>query len=104
MAKRKQPQAFRLSAVATKKLNRYLAELRKGIVNVCEMHTHDSNPSMTQDTFEELYIDKVLGQPAAAISLSVRSMADGLSAQKEAEAAQLNNGNITSGKGTEDIT
>ena len=48
MAKRKQPQPFRLSAAATKKLNKYLAEIRKGIVNVCEMHTHDSNPSIKQ--------------------------------------------------------
>ncbi len=104
MAKRKQPQPFRLSAAATKKLNKYLAEIRKGIVNVCEMHTHDSNPSIKQGDFEELDIDKTLGQTAAAISVSLHSMVDGLAAQKEAEAANLNHGNIIPGKGTEDIT
>ena len=72
--------------------------------NVCEMHTHDSNPSIKQGDFEELYIDKTLGQTATAISVSLHSMVDGLAAQKEAEAANLNHGNIIPGKGTEDIT
>lgn len=67
MAKRKQPQPFRLSAAASKKLNKYLAEIRKGIVNVCEMHTHDSNPSIKQGDFEELYIDKTLGQDRKSV-------------------------------------
>ena len=90
MAKRKQPQPFRLSAAATKKLNKYLAEIRKGIVNVCEMHTHDSNPSIRQAEFEKLYIDKLLAQPIAAISATLRTMTQALTEQKEVELQALN--------------
>ena len=59
MAKRKQKNApaFKLSPKATAHLNKNLAAIREGIVNVCKMHTHDSDPSLTQEDFELLYID-----------------------------------------------
>ena len=101
MAKQKQPR-FELSAAASKRIDRYFAEIRKGIKNVCELHTHDSNPSIKQRDFELLYIDKVLGQPTAAISMSLRTMVDALAKQKETEIAGSNQGNIIPGKGTEE--
>lgn len=101
MAKRKQPR-FMLSAEATKKLDKQIAEIRKGIKNICEMHTHDSNPSMTQVEFEKLFIDKILGQPITALSASLRAMADGLSAQKEVEAEKIKQSNINPEEETEE--
>jgi hypothetical protein len=59
-------------------------------VSVCEIHAHDSKPSLVQGDFEELYIDKILAQTVAAVSASIRTIADGLAAQKEAEAQALN--------------
>ena len=49
---------FRLSGKAGARLNRYFDEIRKGIINVCEMHKHDSAPSMSQSEFEIAYIAK----------------------------------------------
>lgn len=91
MAKRKQKNApaFKLSAKATAHLNKNLAAIREGIVNVCKMHTHDSDPSLTQEDFELLYIDKVLGQPITAISATIRTLAEALTKQKEAALEQL---------------
>lgn len=84
MAKRK-AQGHKLTAAATKRLNQYITEIRRGIENVSEMHTHDSAPSMAQEDFEIAYIDKILGQAATAVSASMRSIAQALVEQKEAE-------------------
>ena len=63
------------------------------------MHTHDSDPSLTQEDFELLYIDKVLGQPITAISATIRTLAEALSKQKEAALEQLT-GNKTNAEET----
>lgn len=76
---------FKLSNKATTRLNKYLAEIRKGIANVCELHTHDSAPSMSQEDFEEVYVERVLSQTVASVSASIRSMMEALQAQKERE-------------------
>lgn len=91
MAKRKQKHtpAFKLTRKASKHLNKNLAAIREGILNVCKMHTHDSDPSLTQGDFEVLYIDKVLGQPITAISATIRTLAEELTKQKEAALEQL---------------
>lgn len=101
MAKRKQKNApaFKLSPKATAHLNKNLAAIREGIVNVCKMHTHDSDPSLTQEDFELLYIDKVLGQPITAISATIRTLAEALSKQKEEALEQLT-GNKTNAEET----
>lgn len=101
MAKRKQKNApaFKLSAKATAHLNKNLAAIREGIVNVCKMHTHDSDPSLTQEDFELLYIDKLLGQPITAISATIRTLAEALTKQKEAALEQLT-GNKTNAEET----
>lgn len=101
MAKRKQKNApaFKLTRKATEHLNKSLAAIREGIVNVCKMHTHDSDPSLTQEDFELLYIDKVLGQPITAISATIRTLAEALSKQKEAALEQLT-GNKTNAEET----
>lgn len=85
--KRKQPapKLFKLSGKAQTILNTYLAEIRRGIMNVCELHTHDSAPSMSKANFEETYIEKILGQTVTVVSASIRAMTDGLTAQKENE-------------------
>lgn len=101
MAK-KQQTPFRLSVVANRQLKSYLAAIRKGIENVCELHRHDSNPSMKQVEFEKLYIDKILGQPITAISASLRAMMEGLTAQKEAEAESIKQNNIKPTEALED--
>ncbi len=83
MAKKKQ--RFELSDNAKKTLEKYLREIRKSITIVCEMHTHDSAPSLKQKDFEEAYIEKILGQTATVIRLSIKSMTEGLAAQKAKE-------------------
>ena len=80
---------FKLSSKATARLNNYLAQIRQGIKNVCELHTHDSAPSLEQSDFEGLFIDRILAQTVTAVSASIRSMTDGLTAQKETEAQTL---------------
>ena len=90
MAKRKKkatrkPQGFKLTAAANKRLNQYMTEIRRGIENVCEMHTYDSATSKSQGDFEIMYIDKILGQAATAVSLSIRSISEALAKQKEDE-------------------
>lgn len=102
MAKRKlkNAPAFKLSRKASEHLNKNLAAIREGIINVCKLHTHDSDPSLTQEDFEVLYIDKVLGQPITAISATIRTLAEALTKQKEAALQQLT-GNKTN---TEDTT
>lgn len=96
MAKRKQKHApaFKLTRKASDHLNKNLAAIREGIVNVCKMHTHDSNGSLTQEDFELLYIDKVLGQPITAISATIRTLAEQLTKQKEAALEQLTGNKI----------
>lgn len=96
MAKRKQKNApaFKLTRKATEHLNKSLAAIREGIQNVCEMHTHDSDPSMTQEDFEVLYIDKLLGQPIAAVSATIHTLAEALTKQKEAALEQLTGNKI----------
>lgn len=88
MTKRK-AQGHKLTAAATKRLNQYITEIRRGIENVSEMHTHDSAPSMTQESFEIAYIDKILGQAATAVSVSMRSIAEALAKQKEEELSAI---------------
>ena len=83
---------FKLSAKASAKLNNYLAEIRNGIILVCEMHTYDSAPSMKKGEFEEVYIDKLLGMTAAAVRLNIKAMTEGLTAQKEKEAQEAMQG------------
>ena len=102
MTKRKQKNApaFKLSQKATAHLNKNFAAIREGIINVCKMHTHDSDPSLTQEDFELLYIDKVLGQPITAISATIRSLAEALTKQKEAALEQLT-GNKTNSEDTQ---
>lgn len=80
-----QAKRFRLCNKNQQKLNKYLAEIRRGIINVCELHSHDENTSMTKEVFEETYIDKLLGQTATAISLSIKAMTEALQAQAEAK-------------------
>lgn len=92
MAKRKsQPisKPFKLTGKAEGMLNKYLAEIRKGIINVCELHTHDSSPSMSKGVFEEAYIEKVLAQTANLVSVGIKAMTDGLAAQKEKEVRKI---------------
>lgn len=103
MAKRKarakrKPQGFKLTAAATKRLNQYMTEIRCGIENVCEMHTYDSAPSMSQESFEIAYIDKILGQAATAVSVSIRSLSEALAKQKEDELSAITS--ISTPKGT----
>lgn len=92
MAKRKKKlttttkKPFNLTNKANAALNKYLAAIRQGILNVCEMHTHDSSPALSQENFELTYIEKTLGQTATAVSLSQKAIIDGLSAQKKMEA------------------
>lgn len=93
---------FKLSQKASSRLNTALARIRKGILNVCEMHSHDSYPSLSQEDFEELYVDKLLGQIITALSVSIRNMMDGLSAQKEKQLAELNKNNPEGQKEQED--
>lgn len=81
----KQAKRFRLCNKTQQRLNKYLAEIRRGIINVCELHTHDENPSMTKELFEETYIDQLLGQTATAVSLSIKAMTEALQAQAEAK-------------------
>lgn len=92
MAKRKAKNKprFRLSATARTMLNKYLTAISRGVENVCELHTHDSNPSIRQAEFEKLYIDKLLAQPIAAISATLRTMTQALTEQKEVELQALN--------------
>ena len=85
----KSKRKFSLTQKAGRMLDRYFTAIRKGIENVSEMHTYDSNPSMTQAQFEAAYIDKLLATPIAAISATIRSMAEALSSQKEAETKKL---------------
>lgn len=90
MAKKKSERnLFRLSGKAGARLNAYLAEIRKGIMNVCELHTYDNAPSMNKSDFETTYVDRVLSQPVAAISASIRAMTQELQAQKEKEAREF---------------
>lgn len=87
MAKRKikTKPTFKLTKKAEAALNRYLSAIKQGIVNVCEIHTHDSNPSFSQGNFELAYIEKTLGQTATAVKLSQKAMVEGLAAQKATE-------------------
>lgn len=77
---------FNLSRKATVKLNKYLSAIKQGILNVCEMHTHDSSPSLSQADFELTYIEKTLGKTCSAVALSQKAIIEGLAAQKAAEA------------------
>lgn len=88
MAKRKikTKPTFKLTRKASANLDRYFLAIKKGILNVCEMHTHDSNPSLSQEDFELAYIDKTLGKTCSAVSLSQKAIVEGLAAQKAAEA------------------
>lgn len=90
MAKRKDTEAakFRLDRKAEIRLNTYLAQIKKGILNVCELHTHDTAPSLSKADFEVAYIDKILGQTATAVSASIHAMTEGLQIQKQQELAE----------------
>lgn len=88
MAKRKKANRtmFKLSSKADTMLNKYIRALNQGILNVCEMHTHDSNPSLSQEDFELTYIEATLGKTCAAVQVSQRAIIDGLAMQKKMEA------------------
>ena len=91
MAKRKATEAatkVRLNRKAEARLNTYLSQIKKGILNVCELHTHDSAPSLSKEDFEVAYIDKILGQTATAVSASIHAMTEGLQIQKQQELAE----------------
>lgn len=90
MAKSKRQ--FELSDKAKKTLERYLREIRKSITIVCEMHTHDSAPSLKQKDFEEAYVEKIFGQTATIVRLSIKGMSEGLAAQKAKELQEVLNG------------
>lgn len=77
---------FRLSGKAGAMLNRSLAELRRGILNVCELHSYDER-ALDKANFETSYIERVLGQPITAVSASIRAMTASLAEQ----AAQQHN-------------
>lgn len=102
MAKR-MAHSYKLTAEATKRLNKYISEIRRGIENVSEMHTHDSTPSMSQADFEIAYIDKLLGQTVTAVSASMRSIVEALAKQKETELNEILHSNSTPEKAQEDI-
>jgi hypothetical protein len=78
---------FRLSGKAGAMLNRNLAELRRGILNVCELHSYDAEGAMDKANFETSYIERVLGQPITAVSASIQAMTASLAKQ----AAQQHN-------------
>ncbi len=101
MAKRK-AQGYKLTAEANKRLNKYLTEIRRGIENVCEIHTHETAPSMTQADYEITYIDRLLGQTVTAISATMRTIIDALAKQKEAELNAILQSNSTPRKAQED--
>lgn len=102
MAKRK-AQGYKLTAEANKRLNKYLTEIRRGIENVCEIHSHETAPSLAQADYEITYIDRLLGQTVTAVSASMRTIIDALAKQKEAELNAISQGNFIPEKGTEDI-
>lgn len=102
MAKRK-TQGYKLTTKANKRLNEYLTEIRQGIENVCEIHTHETAPSMTQADYEITYIDRLLGQTVTAISATMRTIIEAVAKQKEAELNAISQGNFIPEKGTEDI-
>ena len=83
--KQRQSERYKLSVAAKTKLDKYIAEIRKGIKQVCEMHTYDSAPSLAQVDFETTFIDQILGQTSTAVSISIKAIIDGLQAQKDAE-------------------
>ena len=101
MAKRK-AQGYKLTAEANKRLNKSRTEIRRGIENVCEIHTHETAPSMTQADYEITYIDRLLGQTVTAISATMRTIIDALAKQKEAELNAILQSNSTPRKAQED--
>ena len=73
MAKRstKKKSKFQLTTAGKARYNKHIAAIRKGIENVCEMHKHETNASMSQAEFEKLYIDKLFATPISAISATL---------------------------------
>lgn len=104
MAKRstKKKSNFQLTTAGKARYNKHIAAIRKGIENVCEMHKHETNASMSQAEFEKLYIDKLFATPISAISATLRALAETLTKQKEAELQELNKDSKTPAKGTEE--
>lgn len=92
---------FQLTAAGKARFNEHMLQIRQGIENVCEMHRHETNASMTQAEFEKLYIDKLFAMPISAISATLRSLADALTKEKEAQLQALNKDNKTQSKSTE---
>ncbi len=104
MAKRstKKKSQYQLTTAGKARFNKYMAEIRQGIENVCEMHKHEKNASMSQSEFEKTYIDKLLATPISAISATLRTLAEALTKEKEAELQALNQDNIKPTTGTEE--
>lgn len=104
MAKRstKKKSQFELTAAGKRQFNKYVNEIRRGVENVCAMHSHETNASMSQAEFEKLYIDKLFAMPISAVSATLRSLAKAITDEKEAELQALQNGNKTPAKGTEE--
>ena len=104
MAKRstKKKSNYQLTMAGKTRFNKYMAQIRQGIENVCEMHKHEKNASLSQSKFEEMYIDKLLATPISAISATLRTLMEALTNEKEAELQALNQENKTPTTGTEE--
>lgn len=104
MAKRsiKKNTRFNLTTAGKALFNKYVNQIRHGAENVCEMHKHETDASMTQTEFEKLYIDKLFATPISAISATLRSLADTISKQKETELQSLKKENKTPLEGMEE--
>ncbi|MDE6474774.1 MAG: hypothetical protein K2L70_06715 [Clostridia bacterium] len=104
MAKRsaKKKSNYQLTTAGKARFNKYMSQIRQGIENVCEIHKHEKNASMSQSEFEKAYIDKLLATPISAISATLRTLMEALTKQKEAELQALNKDNKTPTKGTEE--
>ncbi len=76
---------FRLSKKPAEKLELMLNEIKKGILNVCNLHTYDKAPSMTKAAFERAYIDKVLGATMSMLSLDIKTIVAALEQQRVKE-------------------
>lgn len=78
---------FRLSGKAGALLNRSFAELRKGIIIMCELHSYDES-ALNKANFETSYIESILGKPIAAVSASIRE-ATAYLAEQEAQKCNM---------------
>lgn len=104
MAKKKSEykQPYRLSEKARDLLNRNFAAIRKGIRNVCELHDSDACNSMEKADFEIRYIEKVMAQPIAGISATLRAITEILRAREGGDLPTFTQGHKLCEKGAEE--